>query len=174
MTVPVVVLRAYRPEEYDEALSYPRYPAATARAPRRERLRASGGRYFTEMLFAIEADGRLVGEAQARFDGNLIPPGVFELGIELFRPEDRGRGIGTGAISAFLERLFGGEGAERVQGSTDLENAAMRRTFERLGFTFEGTMRGFMPSEEGRRDYALYGITRQEWRARGTGSAVRS
>lgn len=173
MSAPVV-LRAYRPEEYDVALSYIPYLDEAAREQRRERLRASGGRYFTEILFAVEAEGRLVGEVQARFNGNLIPPGVFEIGIELFRDEDRGRGFGGGAVAALLDHLFDREEAERVQGSTDLENAPMRGTFESLGFTYEGAMRGFMPSPDGRRDYALYGITREEWRARGTGSATRS
>jgi RimJ/RimL family protein N-acetyltransferase len=56
--------------------------------------------------------------------------------------------------------------AERVQGSTDVANLAMRRVFERLGFAAEGVMRGFMPGPGGRADYILYGVTRAEWLAR--------
>jgi hypothetical protein len=38
---------------------------------------------------------------------------------------------------------------------------------ERLGWTFEGVMRGFMPnSQGGRDDYALYAITKADWSAR--------
>ena len=40
---------------------------------------------------------------------------------------------------------------ERVQGSTDVENAAMRRVLELLGFREDGVMRGFMPSLDGGR-----------------------
>ena len=158
-----VRLRAYRPEEYDVALDYVTGLAGAAREQRRERLRASGGRYFTEILFAAEAEGRLVGEVQARFNGNLIPPNVYEVGIEIFRTEDRGKGFGSGAIWELMRLLFDEEGAERVQGSTDVENPAMRGAFEALGFTFEGVMRGFMPSPEGQRDFAMYGITREDW-----------
>jgi hypothetical protein len=35
---------------------------------------------------------------------------------------------------------------------------------ERLGWTFEGVMRGFMPNAQGGRDdYALYAITKADW-----------
>ena len=66
------------------------------------------------------------GEVQARFNGNLIPPNVYEVGIEIFRTEDRGKGFGSGAIWELMRLLFDEEGAERVQGSTDVENPAMR------------------------------------------------
>jgi len=56
-------------------------------------------------------------------------------------------------------RLVDEEGAHRVQAGTDLENVAMRTVLEHLGFGFEGIMRGFMPSPDGPRDYAMYGIT---------------
>jgi RimJ/RimL family protein N-acetyltransferase len=39
----------------------------------------------------------------------------------------------------------------------------MRRVLEKLGFTFEGVMRGFMPVGAGREDFALYGVTKAEW-----------
>ena len=44
----------------------------------------------------------------------------------------------------------------------DVENAGMRAVAERLGFTFEGVQRGFMPSSGGPRDYAMYGVTRAD------------
>ena len=88
-----------------------------------------------------------------------MPPGVFELGIGLFDPADRGKGIGSKAVILMTKRLMDEEGAHRVQAGTDLENVAMRAVLERLGFGFEGIMRGFMPTPDGPRDYALYGIT---------------
>jgi RimJ/RimL family protein N-acetyltransferase len=42
----------------------------------------------------------------------------------------------------------------------------MRGVLRRLGFVEEGVMRGFMPSDEGRADYVLFGVTKQEWEAR--------
>jgi RimJ/RimL family protein N-acetyltransferase len=39
----------------------------------------------------------------------------------------------------------------------------MRRVLEKLGFSLEGTLRGFMPGDAGRVDYLLYSLTRPDW-----------
>ena len=83
----------------------------------------------------------------------------------MFATETRGRGYGTEAVRLLTAHLFSAGGAERVQGSTDVANVAMRRVFEQLGFVEEGVMRGFMPSDGGRADYVLYGVTKKEWEA---------
>jgi RimJ/RimL family protein N-acetyltransferase len=60
--------------------------------------------------------------------------------------------------------LFAEQDAVRVQATTDLDNSAMRRTLDALGFGFEGVLRGFMPQAVAPpRDYAMYGITRDDW-----------
>jgi RimJ/RimL family protein N-acetyltransferase len=123
------------------------------------------------LLLAIEADERLVGEIQARGErSQLLPPGVFELGIELYDQADRGRGTGRAALAIITRHLFEDEHANRVQLSTDVDNVAMRRAAERAGFRFEGVMRSFWPVSEGEpRDYALYGRTRSDHQDRGDG-----
>ncbi|MEX0651398.1 MAG: GNAT family protein [Actinomycetota bacterium] len=128
----------------------------------RERIRRSGS--FTEgaLILAIEARGRLIGEVQARQPVNGLPPGVFELGIELFDDADRGHGLGADAVVALTRHLFDDQGAHRVQLTTDVENAAMRRVAERLGYTFEGVLRSFMPGPDGPRDYAMYAVTKHD------------
>jgi [ribosomal protein S5]-alanine N-acetyltransferase len=104
-----------------------------------------------------------VGEIDARCPANAFPPGVFEVGIELYADEDRGRGYGAAAVRQIVDRLFAREGAERVQASTAADNAAMRRVLEKLGFVYEGTLRDFMPAGEGREDYVMYAVTRRDW-----------
>jgi RimJ/RimL family protein N-acetyltransferase len=47
--------------------------------------------------------------------------------------------------------LFEHEDAVRVQATTDVDNAAMRRALEHVGFGFEGVLRGFMPDPTARR-----------------------
>ena len=47
-----------------------------------------------------------------------------------------------------------------MQASTDVANAGMRHALEKAGFVFEGTMEAYMPTAEGRTDYALYALTR--------------
>jgi RimJ/RimL family protein N-acetyltransferase len=119
------------------------------------------------LLLAIEADGRLVGEVQARGNrSQLLPPRVFELGIELYDQGDRGKGIGRATVSEITRHLFDEEHANRVQLSTDVDNLAMRRAAEHAGFRFEGVMRGFWPVTHGEpRDYALYGRTKTDHEA---------
>jgi ribosomal-protein-alanine N-acetyltransferase len=109
----------------------------------------------------VEVDGRLIGDVQARAPKNAMPPGVCEIGISL-AADARGHGYGREAVELFTDHLFR-EGQERVQASTALDNAAMRRVLEHVGYTFEGVLRDFSPAENGgREDYALYAITRRD------------
>ena len=134
--------------------------SARALAARLER----SGRLLDGWLdLAIEAGGRLVGDIGARRPPGALPPGVFELGVSLFDPGDRGRGYGREAVELLTGHLFAREGAARVQASTVVGNAAMRRVLERVGFVGEGTLRAFMPGRGEREDYALYAVTRDDW-----------
>ena len=170
-----VTLRAYHDDEAPVLMSAwadapwfaPKGTSSRELAERvRERIRRSGS--FTDgvVIFAIESEGRLVGEVQARQPINGLPHGVFELGIEVFDEADRGRGVGADAIASITRHLFEDEGAHRVQLTTDVENRAMRRVAERLGFTFEGVLRSFMPEPDGPHDYAMYAITEHDHRER--------
>jgi RimJ/RimL family protein N-acetyltransferase len=166
-----VLLRAFRTDEVDTALERMQtIPASElneeAARERLERLERSGERNGWEIMFAVEADGRLVGDVQGRCPRLAMPPGVWELGIELWDEADRGRGIGRETIALLSSHLFDDEDAIRVQATTDVENVAMRRVLEALGFHFEGILRGFMPDPAGPRDYAMYGVTRSDWRVR--------
>jgi len=143
-------------------------PWVTDGAPEREvrenlrgRIASSGTMTERELLLAIEVDGRLVGDVQARRDGG--PKGVFELGITIFRATDRGKGVGRGAIALLTEHLFEAQAAHRVQLTTDVANAAMRAVVEHLGFTCEGILRGFWPESDGPHDYAMYAITKDDF-----------
>lgn len=136
---------------------------ADAQARVRDRIADSGTMTTEGIDLAIELDGRLVGDIQARTNPKAMPPGVLELGIELFDPQDRGRGLGAEAVALMTAFAFDRLEAHRVQLGTDLDNVAMRRVAERLGFVCEGTMRAFMPTPGGPRDYALYAITKDDY-----------
>jgi len=163
-----VVLRGYRPEEIDvalvrldEAMRRFGHDARTeARASRRSRLERSGTRTEWEVMFAIVADEVVVGDVQGRCSDQAMPQGVWEIGIEIHDEHDRGRGIGREAVALLTAHLFDEQGAHRVQATTDVENAAMRRVLEVLGFTDEEGVRGFMPMRDGPpRDYEMYAMT---------------
>jgi RimJ/RimL family protein N-acetyltransferase len=137
-------------------------PRPGAKRRLRTRIERSGRLVDGFLEFAIEVEERLVGTVQARRPENAMPRGVFEIGIEIF-PEARGLGYGRDAVEQMMRLLFRTHGAHRVQASTWVENAAMRRVLERLGWRFEGVLREFMPDAEGGlHDYAMYAITRSD------------
>jgi RimJ/RimL family protein N-acetyltransferase len=129
----------------------------------RDRVLHSGSWRERRVLdLAIEVDGRLAGDIQARRDLEYAPPGLFDLGIALFR-DLRGTGIGTTAVSLITAFLFDEEDAVRVSLSTDVDNLAMRRSAEKAGFALEGVMRGFwVVPDAPARDFALYARTRAD------------
>lgn len=171
----LVTLRPFRQDElgrlHELMSSWPsddgvHHTGAFDRDDVRRRIEASGS--WSDgpvgLMLAIEAGGRLVGEIQARGNrSQLLPSGVFELGIELYDAGDRGHGLGSAAMTEISRYLFEEEGAQRVQLSTDVDNPAMRRASERAGFGFEGVLRGFMPTAGGQRDYAMYAMTRDDF-----------
>lgn len=168
-----VTLRPLRTAEFDTLWAARRgpesfaHPGLEARREDEDTLRAriahSGEFSGEEILFGVEVDGRLIGEIQGRQPRHGSPPGVFELGIEIYDEGDRGHGLGKEAVRLMTSHLFEHEGAIRVQASTDVDNGPMRRVLDRLGFAFEGVLRGFMPSTQGPRDYAMYGMTGADW-----------
>ena len=167
-----VVLRPFRADEVDALWARRQREIAdgslwgpSTREQVAERVANSGTWTDTPagLLFAVEADGVLVGDIQARRSQGVLPAGVVEIGIGLYEAADRGRGIGRDAVAQLAARLFEAREAHRVQLSTDVDNAAMRRVAELLGFGFEGILRGFMPSTAGLRDYAMYGMTENDF-----------
>jgi RimJ/RimL family protein N-acetyltransferase len=170
---PRVTLRPFHEAEFPQVWaaslrrgSGPGPQGARAAERLRQRIRRSGRLTRGTLDLAIEEQGRLIGDIQARHPMHAIPPGVFELGIEIYNRDDHGHGYGSDAVRLLTDWLFTRAGAERVQAGTAMRNAGMRRVFERLGFTFEGEMRGFMAGPSGREDFALYGVTKPEWESR--------
>ena len=172
-----VVLRPLRADELDAALEARDHlrvgvqqGGATAQARLRRRLARSGRLVRGHLDLAVEVDGRLIGEVQARgHPAQTLPPGVFEVGVVLYDPADRGRGFGGEVVALITGWLFEQAGAERVQASTAAGNTGMRRVLERLGFPCEGVMRAFFAegTDGSRTDYALYAVTARDWRDRG-------
>src|SRR2546426_12787612 len=99
-----VLLRPFRAEEFDQAWAAMRrldrrsQPFRPVKARFRRRFAASGriDRGFLDL--AVETDGRLIGEVQARrHPAQTLPPGGFEIGIVLYDAADRSRGHGAAA-----------------------------------------------------------------------------
>jgi RimJ/RimL family protein N-acetyltransferase len=144
------------PTQHDES---------TMRRGLERRIQRSGRFVEGRLDLGIEIGGRLVGTIEARQPIGALPPGVYEIGISLFDSADRGHGFGSVAVELLTRYLFSDPQTHRIQASTWVDNTAMRRVLEKLGFEFEGVMRSFMPTANAeRQDYALYAVTRSNWR----------
>lgn len=93
---------------------------------------------FGRMLIA-DKSGRMLG-AITFFKGVGDSEG-YEIGLQIYREEDRRKGHATEALRLFCSYLFELKPIQRLQICTVKENAAARRIAEKCGFVLEGTMR---------------------------------
>lgn len=89
--------------------------------------------------FAIERDGRLVGQILLH-DAN---PDWTEalIAYHIFQRRDRGRGTGTAALTLLKDFIVAETHLRRVVAIASAENAASRRIAEKAGFRYAGAPR---------------------------------
>ena len=87
---------------------------------------------------------------------------LFELRI---RAADRGAGLGTRAVRWLTGYLFTEfPGIRRIEGTTRVDNHAMRRTFRSCGYVKESHWRQAWPGRDGTvHDAVGYAILRTDW-----------
>ncbi len=90
-----------------------------------------------------------------------------ELGYDLFR-EHWGKGLMTEAVTEVLRYAFEELKLNRVEATTDAENAASARVLEKAGFTREGRLRERFIYKGGVHDDLFYGILASDWAQNGT------
>ena len=124
-----------------------------------EREAAEGGRDRTE--FAVEADGRLIGQC-----------GLFnidetarhaELGIAIGEKEYWGRGFGRDAVRVILDYAFRLRNLRRVWLEVHAGNERALRSYRACGFVEEGRMRQHIWLDGRYVDNVLMGVLREEW-----------
>jgi RimJ/RimL family protein N-acetyltransferase len=84
----------------------------------------------------IDDDGRIAGEC-----GTKAPPdadGMVEIGYGL-AAGSRGRGLGSAAVAALVERLTSEPGVRRIEAEVHAHNIASQRVIERAGLVTLGT-----------------------------------
>lgn len=160
-----LVLRPLRPDEIDEewhemATSDPMSIAELPDETRfRARLARSGRMHDGWLDLAIDLDGTSIGRIQTFVPPHRpTPPDTYTLGIAL-RSAQRGKGYGREAIALFTDWLFAEAGASVVEAPTDPANVPMRTVFERLNWSFAGTMSDYD------REWVVYRITRPHWKS---------
>lgn len=153
-----VLLRPYRKDDFVRICEIRGLDTPERRERFLARIEKPGEWSDHYLHLAIEADGVLVGDFQLRHCSMTTPPGAWDMGLELAE-EVRGKGIGTQALIAGCEYAFA-HGAHRIEGSTDENNVAMRRAFEKAGWKFEGVLRALFIEDGEPHDYFSYAITK--------------
>lgn len=82
-----------------------------------------------------------------------------EIGF-LFRRDAWGQGYAREAMARVVRHGFEELGLERLAARFHAGNDASRRLLEKLGFAYEGTLRGHVLRDGARRDCVLYGLNK--------------
>lgn len=96
--------------------------------------------------------------------------GVGRLSIIVAERSEMGRGIGSAAIASLLDLAFaapadGGEGLHKVWLMAFRKNERARRTYHRVGFVDEGTLREEYFHEGQWHDMVRMSVLAREWKA---------
>jgi RimJ/RimL family protein N-acetyltransferase len=113
-------------------------------------------------IYGIRLDGELVGGMLFR----LFSPseGSCELGAWL-APGAQGRGLVTTAARRMIDWAVGVRGLERVEWLVSPGNGPSIAVAERLGMTYEGTLRSVFSMGGRRHDLQVWALLADEWRA---------
>jgi RimJ/RimL family protein N-acetyltransferase len=113
-------------------------------------------------IYGIRLDGELVGGMLFR----LFSPsgGSCELGAWL-APGAQGRGLVTTAARRMIDWAVGVRGLERVEWLVSPDNGPSIAVAERLGMTYEGTLRSVFSMGGRRHDLQVWALPADEWRA---------
>ena len=89
----------------------------------------------------------------------------LELSVFLTQEAGLGQGLGSDAVDAALDFVFGSYETERVWLTTEAGNTRARRAFEKSGFCVDGTIRHHFRRAGEWRDSMLMAILREDWKA---------
>ncbi|HYH07893.1 MAG TPA: GNAT family protein [Thermoanaerobaculia bacterium] len=110
--------------------------------------------------FAID-DGALVGAIGLVMKGDGIAEIGYWIGVPFWN-----RGYTTEAAIEIIRYGFEDAGLERVFAGYFARNEASGRVMQKVGMTYEGTLRRHAVKWGERLDVVYYGILREEWAAR--------
>lgn len=111
-------------------------------------------------LLITDKNGKLLGEI-SYFKGVRYLPG-YEIGYNIYRREDRGKGYTTEALKLFSAYLFEMKTIHRLEVHADNDNIGSRKVAEKSGFTYEGMKRQAVFSRGEYCDLAIYSLLRHE------------
>ena len=110
--------------------------------------------------WAITREGRVVGAVSIRF---FADHRIGELGYSISR-DVWGQGFTTEAVSALIDHAFVAiPMLIRIRAHADARNRSSARVMEKVGMTYEGTLRSNRFLHEEAIDELCYAILRSEW-----------
>ncbi|MCL1841766.1 MAG: GNAT family N-acetyltransferase [Propionibacteriaceae bacterium] len=125
---------------------------------------------FTELSTLIVLDGEVIGAVGLTHIDRVVR--TCEIGYWLDAAR-RGTGIVTRAVREIETLAFEDLGLNRASIHADVRNQASRAVAERLGYQWEGIMRGGLAgADHVPQDAAVYSLLRDEWLARDGGGTV--
>lgn len=125
-------------------------------------LDAEGKTIYT-FVICMREDGRPIGTI-GFFDLSVLN-GTAEFGISIGEKELWGRGLGTDAVEVLIDFGFGELRLERIELQVYDYNPRARRSYEKVGFTFEGTKRHATYRAGKYCDVHVMSMLRDEWQA---------
>lgn len=116
---------------------------------------------FGRLLIVDKSEeGRVVGEIL--YFRNADYRAGYEVGYQIFRREDRGRGYMSEALALFSAFLFESKPIPRLQLTVVAGNEASRKVAEKCGYRYEGTLRQAAFLGGRYVDLELLGLIREE------------
>ena len=128
-----------------------------------DRMSAAQGKTAYHFVICLLADDRPIGTIGLE---DIHPEdGRAEFGIAIGEKADWNKGYGTDALRAICDFGFGQLRLERIGLFVYEGNDRARRSYEKLGFTHEGTMRRAHFARGEHHDIHVMGLLRDEWMA---------
>jgi RimJ/RimL family protein N-acetyltransferase len=128
-----------------------------------DRMSAAQGKTAYHFVICLLADDRPIGTIGLE---DIHPEdGRAEFGIAIGEKADWNKGYGTDALRAICDFGFGQLRLERIGLFVYEGNDRARRSYEKVGFTHEGTMRRAHFARGEHHDVRIMGLLRDEWMA---------
>ena len=119
------------------------------------------------VLWAIDTlDGRLVGTTELRL---TLRAERAELGVAIHDKTQWSKGLGTDAVRLVVDYAFEELGLNRVELTTDEQNARAIRCYEKVGFSREGLLRQHRLLDGEFGNTVVMSILKEEWEPLGRG-----
>ena len=114
----------------------------------------------TTMPFAVEVDGRFVGQVTVN---NVVRGSAQFASVGYWLDHEyAGRGIMPRAVAMVIDHCFGGAGLHRVEIAIRPENSNSLRVVEKLGLHEVGYAPRFLHIDGAWRDHRIYAVTAEE------------